>query len=238
VAKNKDGSAITGPYATELIISAATPVATLPNGVFNGTMIPYAPVTLDNTQPGFSLTRRINEADPREPIPAAQWKFADCSAAGGANPFPGTADPAKVCLSGGFDPKYLYELSYIAKDPKVMGVGLAALRDTVSFFRSKAADAAGAANPVAGLITNTIGQGTSQSGNAMKTFLHLGFNQSLDGGKVFDGIYAHIAARQTNINTRFAVPGGGGNVRTDHRAFECPCLLLHRDASPEQVAGH
>ena len=44
----------------------------------------------------------------------------------------------------------------------------------------------------------------------MKTFLHLGFNQALDGGKVFDGMYAHVAARQTNINTRFAVPGGGG----------------------------
>ena len=39
------------------------------------------------------------------------------------------------------------------------------------------------------------------------------------GGKVFDGIYAHVAARQTNINTRFAVPGGGGGLRTDHRAF-------------------
>jgi hypothetical protein len=53
----------------------------------------------------------------------------------------------------------------------------------------------------------------------MKTFLHLGFNQSLDGSKVFDGIYAHVAARQTNVNTRFAVPGGGGGLRTDHTAF-------------------
>jgi hypothetical protein len=107
----------------------------------------------------------------------------------------------------------------VAKDPKVMGVGLAALRDTVSFFRSKAADSAGTANPLAGRITHTIGQGTSQSGNAMKTFLHLGFNQALDGSKVFDGLYAHVAARQTNINTRFAVPGGGGAIRTDHTAF-------------------
>ena len=65
----------------------------------------------------------------------------------------------------------------------------------------------------------SIGQGTSQSGNAMKTFLHLGFNQSLDGSKVFDGMYAHVAARQTHINTRFAVPGGGGGLRTDHTAF-------------------
>jgi hypothetical protein len=67
----------------------------------------------------------------------------------------------------------------------------------------------GAANPVVGRITSTIGQGTSQSRNAMKTFLHLGFNQALDGGKVFDGFYSHAAARETNISTRFAVPGGG-----------------------------
>ena len=122
-AKNKDGSAITGPYATELVINAATPVTTLPNGVFNGSMIPYAPASLDNTQPGYALVRRINETDAREPIPASQWKFADCTAAGGANPFPGTADPTKVCLDGGFDPKYIYELSLYRQGPQGDGRG-------------------------------------------------------------------------------------------------------------------
>ncbi len=218
VAKNKDGTSITGPYRAELVPTAASPAMTLPGGVFNGTMIPYEPASLDNTQPGYSLTRRANETDPYVTISAADWKFATCDATG-ANAFPGTPSPTSVCLKGGFDPAYLYELVYIAKDPKVMGVGLAALRDTVSFFRSKAADASGTANPVAGRITHTLGQGTSQSGNAMKTFLHLGFNQALDGSKVFDGMYAHVAARQTNINTRFAVPGGGGGLRTDHTAF-------------------
>lgn len=217
VAKNKDGSAITGPYRSELIPAAATPVMTLPGGVFNGTMIPYAPASLDNTLPGYSLTRRINDTDPRITIAPSEWKFADCNTS--TNPFPGTADGTRICLKSGFDPKYLYELVYVAKDPKVMGVGLAALRDTVSFFRSATADSTGKANPVAGRITSTLGQGTSQSGNAMKTFLHLGFNQALDGRRVFDGIYAHVAARQTNVNTRFAVPGGGGAIRTDHTAF-------------------
>jgi hypothetical protein len=217
VAKNPDGSSITGPYRAELVPNAATASMALPGGVFNGSMIPYAPVSLDTTQPGFSLTRRANETDPRQFIPASDWKFANCDTA--ANPFPGTPDPARICLKGGFDPKYLYEVVYTAKDPLVMGVGLAALRDTVSFFRSKAADASGRANPIAGSIKHTIGQGTSQSGNAMKTFLHLGFNQALDGSKVFDGMYAHVAARQTNVNTRFAVPGGGGGLRTDHTAF-------------------
>lgn len=217
VAKNRDGSSITGTYRAELVPATAAPMMTLPGGVFNGTMIPYAPASLDNTLPGYSLTRRANETDPRITIPPADWKFADCNTT--TNPFPGTADGAKVCLKNGFDPKYLYELVYVAKDPKVMGVGLAALRDTVSFFRHAQADAAGTANPLAGRITHTIGQGTSQSGNAMKTFLHLGFNQALDGRKVFDGLFAHVAARQTHINTRFAVPGGGGGLRTDHTAF-------------------
>ncbi|HEX6704258.1 MAG TPA: alpha/beta hydrolase domain-containing protein [Albitalea sp.] len=217
VAKNADGSSITGPYRAELIINAATPVVSLPSGVFNGSMIPYAPASLDNTQPGYSLTRRIKETDPRMLVPASDWKFADCNA--GSNPFPGTPDGSKVCLQGGFDPSYLYELVYVAKDPKVMGVGLAALRDTVGFFRKASADVAGTPNPLAGKVRYAIGQGTSQSGNAMKTFLHLGFNEALDGSKVFDGVFAHVAARQTNINTRFAVPGGGGAIRTDHTAF-------------------
>jgi hypothetical protein len=217
VAVNRDGSSITGSYRSELIPAAATPVMALPGGVFNGTMIPYAPASLDNSLPGYSLTRRLNDGDARVAIPPADWKFADCDNA--ARPFPGTPDGSKVCLKGGFDPAWLYELVYVAKDPKVMGVGLAALRDTVSFLRHRAADADGVANPLAGRITHAIGQGTSQSGNAMKTFLHLGFNQALDGSKVFDGLYAHVAARQTNINTRFAVPGGGGAIRTDHTAF-------------------
>jgi hypothetical protein len=217
VAKNPDGSSITGPYRSELILSAATPVISLPSGVFNGSMIPYAPASLDNTLPGYSLTKRIKETDPRIAIAPSEWKFADCNT--GSNPFPGTPDGTKVCLKGGFDPSYLYELVYIAKDPKVMGVGLAALRDTIGFFRKASADAAGTANPLAGKIRYALGQGTSQSGNAMKTFLHLGFNEALDGSKVFEGIYAHVAARQTNINTRFAVPGGGGAIRTDHTAF-------------------
>lgn len=217
VAKNKDGSSITGPYATELLTSAPASSLSLPGGVFNGTMIPYAPASLDNAQPGYLLTRRVNETDPRIAISATDWKFASCNATD--NPFPGTADPARICLKGGFQPNTLYELQYVAKDPKVMGVGLAALRDTIAFFRTQQADSIGTPNPIAGKIRHAIGQGTSQSGNAMKTFLHLGFNQRLDGGQVFEGIYAHVAARQTNINTRFAVPGGGGGLRTDHRAF-------------------
>jgi hypothetical protein len=217
IAKNPDGSSITGPYRVEVAPTVATPQMKLPGGAFNGTMMPYLPATLDNTQPGFSLTVRTNETDPRVTVPASDWKFATCD--NGANPFPGRADPGTICVKGGFQANKLYELIYQAKDPIVMGLGLAALRDTVSFFKTRAADSAGTPNPVAGRITHAIGQGTSQSGNAMKTFLHLGFNVAADGSRVFEGLYAHVAARQTHVNTRFAVPGGGAGVRTEHYAF-------------------
>ena len=78
VARNSDGSAITGAYRSELIPAAATPVMSLPGGVFNGSMIPYEPASLDNTLPGYSLTRRVNETDARVAIAPADWRFANC----------------------------------------------------------------------------------------------------------------------------------------------------------------
>ena len=217
VARNAEGTSITGTYRAELIPTASTANSLpLPGGAYNGAMLPYAPASLDNTQPGYTLTRRINEDDPREFIPASDWKFAKCDA---TTAFPGTPDGANVCLKNGFDARYFYELVYVAKDPKVMGLGFAALRDMIAFFHHKPSDAMGTANPIFGAIKSTIGSGVSQCGNFMKTFLHLGFNQDLDGKQVFDGVYAQIAARQTNLNMRFAIPGGGGGVRTDHTAF-------------------
>lgn len=217
VAKNADGSSITGTYRAELLPTAATNDSLpLPGGPFNAAMQAYATASLDNTKPGYVLTRRINEGDARQLIPASDWKFAKCSA---ATPFPGTPDETNVCLKDKWDPAYLYELVYVAKDPKVMGLGLAALRDMITFFHRDASDSAGTANPVAAAIKNTIASGVSQCGNFMKTFVHLGFNEDRAGQKVFDGVFAQIAARQTNINMRFSIPGGGGGVRADHTAF-------------------
>ena len=219
VAKNADGSSITGTYRAELLPTAATNDSLpLPGGPFNAAMQAYPTASLDNTKPGYVLTRRINEGDARQLIPASDWKFAKCSA---ATPFPGTPDETNVCLKDKWDPAYLYELVYVAKDPKVMGLGLglAALRDMISFFHRDASDSSGTANPVAAAIKNTIASGVSQCGNFMKTFVHLGFNEDRAGQKVFDGVFAQIAARQTNINMRFSIPGGGGGVRADHTAF-------------------
>ena len=216
VARNRDGTAITGIYKTELVASRRVTQIALPSSVFNGSMIPYAPASLDNSSPEYSLTQRVNEADPRLVIPNSDWRFATTSEPG--NPFPGQPDPGTVSLKGGFDPRYIYELIYVAKDPKVMGLGLAALRDYVTFFGKEGKDSFGNTNPLAGKIAYVLGTGISQSGNLMKTFILLGFNQARDGGRVFDGVFSEVAARHTQINARFSTPGGGVGFRMDHTA--------------------
>src|SRR5947199_225395 len=81
--------------------------------------------------------------------------FAD----GRRTPFPGAPDPTRICLENGFNPNLLYELVYTAKDPLVLGVGMAAMRDVVSFYRHAIIDAAGTPNPIAGQIDSVIGYG-------------------------------------------------------------------------------
>ena len=101
---------------------------------------------------------------------------------------------------------------YTAKDPLVLGLGLAATRDIVSFFRYARADSAGTPNPIANSVSHAVSLGTSQSGNFIKTFVHLGFNEDTSGRIVWDGVFPYIAARQTPMNFRFAAPGGAGTL--------------------------
>lgn len=137
-------------------------------------------------------------------IPSNEWAFADCS----TTPFPGKPDPTRICVKNGFDSALLYELQYTVKDPLVLGIGLAATRDLGAFFRYEKADAKGTPNPVAGRITHAIAEGSSQSGTFLRLSLLLGFNQDERGRIVWDGMNPHIAARFTDLNHRFAFPGG------------------------------
>src|SRR5207245_1221278 len=88
----------------------------------------YQPLTLDTAQARLEthsaespngVTGAINV------IASTDWAWADCRTV----PFPGTPDPTRVCLKNGVDPTLLYQLVYTAKDPLVLGVGLAATRN-------------------------------------------------------------------------------------------------------------
>jgi len=209
VARNPDGSSITGVVLAR-IANAPPGSRSRPLGML-ATLIPYDAASLDTTKARLiakSSETRTGETGASKDIAAGDWAFADCSTAA----FPGDPNPRSLCLKDGFDPALLYELVYEAKDPKVLGVGLAAMRDVASFFRFEAADDDGTPNPVAGRIQHAIVQGISQSGNALKTFLLLGFNQDEQKRQVFDGANPHIAGRLTAINIRFGLPGGSGTL--------------------------
>ena len=206
IAKNPDGSSITGPVLVRFS-DMPSKASTLPVVYGRGAVVARPqPASLDTSK--ALLTRRASEGGEIIPIRRSDWAFADCSAA----PFPGTADPAKICLKGGFDPAFLYELTYIAKDPQVLGIGYAATRDLNSFFRNGEPDESGAPNLLGRKMSFAIGQGNSQSGNFLRSFIHLGFNQDESGRIVFDGVNDNIAARQLAMNFRFAIPGGLANL--------------------------
>lgn len=209
IAKNPDGSSITGPVMVRFSdMPRGTNTLAVMRGLGNNFPSPE-PVTLETTK--ATLTRRASEGSAVVPIRSTDWAFADCS----KTPFPGTPDPGRICLKGGFDSAYLYELVYTAKDPQVLGMGFAATRDLNAFFRFAAHDDAGGqafANPVAGKIAFAISRGSSQSGNFLRTFIHLGFNQDESGSMVWDGINPNIAVRQLAMNFRFASPGGGAEL--------------------------
>ena len=257
VAKNADGSSITGPYRAELIPSAASA-----GDVAAGRRLQRHDDPLRAGEPRQHPARLLaDEARSRRPtraspIPAADWKFADCNAdrqrrSPARRTAPRSASRAASIrtTSTSWSTSPRTRRSWASAWPRCATPSASSARP--------AADAAGTANPLAGRISHAIGQGTSQSGNAMKTFLHLGFNEALDGSKVFDGLYAHVAARQTNINTRFAVPGGGGahphrphGLRPDGAARPRRRLprrrrrphrrrdeALHRDATPARSSS-
>jgi hypothetical protein len=194
VARNPDGSGITGTFSTRFL-DAPSGTATQP--------LPAAHDAADMDTSKALLTKGAADLSAMVPINSRDWSFGDCT----KNPFPGTPDTTKVCLKGGFDPNSLYELTYRAKDPLVLGIGYAATRDIVSFFRNQAKDLSDNANPIAGRVSRVIAQGVSQSGNFVKSFIHLGFNQDETNRIVWDGANAHIAGRQLALNIRFATPG-------------------------------
>jgi hypothetical protein len=204
-AKNPDGSPITGRVMARILNAAGASSRPM---ILHSNPVPYRPVTFDTSQ--ASLTTHGSETIDGQigasaEIASADWAFARC---GAEKPFPGTPDPTQICLKNGFDPNLLYQVVFTAKDPPVLGIGFAAFRDLGAFFRNAAQDDVGTPNPVANGVAFAITRGVSQSGNFVRGFIHLGFNQDEAGRQVYDGAWPIIAGRRIALNIRFAMPDG------------------------------
>jgi hypothetical protein len=210
VARNRDGSPIVGWIYTEIeatlnglyvanVLEPGSDAATrrfysLP---FDwGSSKSYPSVTLDNDN--ATLTKRPNRSAEGVEVPRSQWRFARWE---DENVVP---DSTQLYVEGGFEPGWLYDLVYEGKDPRVTGLGLAATRDVVSFFRYGPDDEGGPANPLAGFVEHVYGYGGSQSGRFLHHFVYDGFNSDMDGRAVFDAIMPHVAGAGKGLfNYRF-----------------------------------
>jgi len=149
---------------------------------------------LDPASSKNELFVRDAVAAPRNLIPHAEWQF---------------IDGRHVKLNGGFAPGRLYEIVYEAKNPVVAGLGLAGMRDFVSYLKYSGVDTPLSADRAG--IRQAIGFGVSQSGRFLREFLYDGFNESELHRKVFDGVWAHVGgAGRGSFNERFAQPSRDG----------------------------
>ena len=205
VARGPGGAPVTGEVFGRIVNRsglASQPLMVQTNPV------PYKPLSLDTRQARLVSRggeRQSGEVLDERPVASADWAWARCDA---ANPFPGTPDPTQICLKDGFDGNRLYQVVFTAQDPYVLGIGFAAWRDVGAFFKRAAADDTGTANPLAGRINHSITRGISQSGNFLRGWLHMGFNQDERGDAVHDGLWPIIAGRRIALNFRWAQPDG------------------------------
>ena len=205
VAKNPDGSAVTGRVFGRIVNRSGLASQPL---LVQSNPVPYKPASLDSAQ-DVLVTRDGETTDGKvineQIVPRSDWAWARCSASA---PFPGIPDPTQICVKGGFNPAKLYQVSFTAKDPHVLGVGFAAWRDVGEFFKTAAADDINTPNPLAGQVTHSIGRGQSQSGNFLRGWLHMGFNQAESRKQLHDGMWPIIAGRRIALNFRWAQPDG------------------------------
>ena len=167
----------------------------------------YPAATLDKTK--ATLTHRVHLDD----VPQVD----SCDAAGTTT----RTAPRSASSGGSFVANDIYEFAYTAKDPKVNGLGFAAVRDWMEFLRYERRDDHNNPNPLARHIKRVYTEISSQPGRLLNDFRHLGFNETESGKKAFDGHMQWIAAGNgINMNYRFSQSGRTERNRQNHLYIE------------------
>lgn len=201
------GRPITGTVSCEMVTDEPAEVLPVAWGNSRG-----YPALAPEDPESATLTVRDHQRDPRVEVPRDTWRF---------------EDPTHVRLDGGFEPGRIYEVVYEATDARVVGLGLAAIRDALSFFRFERedrdgnpnpllrprADAAPAPDPELSLIF-----GISQSGRVIQHMLWQGFHVDEKGRMVFDAAMPHVSgAGKGSFNHRWAQTTRHPSPLEDHQ---------------------
>jgi hypothetical protein len=199
-----DGAPVRGKVACNWVPNEPSEVLLLADRVHH----PY-PV-LDVSTADAVLTVRDYEEAPRQVIPRHQWQFARLEN-GAVIP-----DSTHIYLPTGFQAGKLYDCVYPTQKAPVVGLGLLAVRDAVSFWRYEADSQR---NPCANQIDYAYAFGISQSGRFLRHYLYVNLNQDEHRRQVFDAVIPHIAGgRRGEFNHRFAQPSAN-TMRCPNNVF-------------------
>jgi hypothetical protein len=199
IARNPDGSSVVEHTITEVIFD---------NPTGTNLTLTYRAANLDQSQAkmlvhnhtqfvGGPLVERVE-------VPPSVWSYVNDTTVriNRGDPFLAPYDQGAA-----------FEFVYPAKDPQVLGLGLAATRDVVSFLRHDTSTE----NPLRGAIQYALAYGQSQSGRYLKGFTYWGFNADETGGKVFEGILPKISgAHAIASNDRFGDTNATGRSYQRH----------------------
>ena len=173
----------------------------------------YPALDLDTAR--TTMTLREHERDPRVPLPPDAWAFAEAEMADGVLQV--RPSPTACHVRGGFKPGWIYELVYETAGSRVMGLGIAGIRDLVSMLLHDDADASGAPNPAAG-HERAYMYGQSLSARVIRQFIYDGYNADPEGRRVFDAVYPHVSgAGRLFANARFAQVGRYPRQHEEHQ---------------------
>lgn len=191
-AKYPEGGPIIGLVRSDWVVDDATHELKLGHRTMKGYPV-YDPASDIHT-----LTRRSGRYAPRIPVDRETWEFGTYE--------DGEIESATTHIASkeGFEPGYIYELVYHSVDPSVVGLGIAAIRDIISYAKYDEQSLFP--------VEHAIATGVSQSGRFLRNYLYQGFNRDEEGRKVYDGMMIVAAgAGRGSFNHRFAQPSRDGH---------------------------
>ena len=210
-----DGEPITGLVRSEYIAANAG-ITTFPLSGKASTRS-YPAHCLDPRE--ARLSRRRYADSERVPVDPGDWSFARIEGGQGLDAQGSETavvpSATNIHLPSGFEPGWIYELVYTAKNPRVYGLGHVVVRDLVGFLKYESEDNG---NPLADNIDKAYCWGRSQTGRCIRDFLYSGHNADAAGRKVFDGVLPHVSGGGLMwMNHRFAsVVNPAGQQYEDH----------------------
>lgn len=221
----RHGDPIVGPSLEEFIIDNDT---TTQSGAFQYPAADSSNSTSNKRK--AKLSYRVLQEDHPKYLHSSDWEYVDDR-------------HVRLLPAGTPFKRGLYEFVYPATDPLVAGIGLAAMRDVMSWFKYESQDTQSppTANPLWQHVDYIYTHCSSQPCRTMHDYTYLGFNRDENNRQVVDGVLNWIAAGNfLKLNYRFSNAGRTHrqHINRWYPEFEFPFSnLVYKDRVTHKTDG-